>query len=97
MKLQEKIRSFDQFGHIVDISHKGQSFKTMTGGVLTLFMNLMFVMILIRNIDKMISFDSKITNYTETRADYDGIGKINLANNSNVPFYRFLHKGQFIK
>jgi len=68
------IRNLDQFGHEVNISHKGESHKTFTGGITTLLMCFLMVLLLGSSIDVMFSYGKTFINQTKTAANHSMIG-----------------------
>ena len=62
VKIYDAITGIDQFGYNVNLSRKGEPYKTFMGGLMTLFMNLCFLVVFLNNIDKMVSFGSMMTN-----------------------------------
>ena len=97
-KVKQTILSQDMFGHPIMMNYNSETtFKTLPGGIISLFLNAFIVWFSITQVLLMIHHGNNTIIANETVTDFEKIGSIGLIENNNIPIYRFAQNHVYLK
>ena len=88
------------FGEPIHMEYKGTKdglFKTFSGGIASIFLNVFLLWLFVTYFIQMASFSNNSTFFNETTVNFEELGKIQPMKFGNIPFYRFKFKGKMMK